>query len=145
MNIWMTSDLNHQFLTVGITACQEEWKLIGNSIFQGKVFIETNWRSEIMEKSNNSNIIKEDLKYLKVLLDESSESPEFMILIDDSMLIIQGSIESLSTLKDLADDFGKDDASDQHVHLSYLDHEDSDCNWFSNKNTELILAVKSKF
>ena len=89
-----------------------------------------------------SNAIEANLKYFKILIDESDRSDEFTISINDSMLIIQGSRESLSPLQDLADEFGRDGASDQHVHLRYLDYEDIS-NWFSNKNIELILAVKS--
>ncbi len=143
MNVWMTSDLNRQFSTIGITACQKEWKLIGASIPQGKVFIKTNHRDENKKIYNNLKVIEKYFDYFQIMIDESSKSTEFLISINDSILMIQGSSESLITLKDLADDFGKDDASDQHVHLSYLDYGDSDCNWFSNKNIELILAVKS--
>ena len=141
MNIWMTNDLKHQFLTIGITACPAEWRLIDSLISQSEVFIETNWKSESMEKSNNPNIAEENLTHFKISIDNSIQSKEFLILIDDSMLIMRGSRESLITLKDLANDFGKDNASSQHIHLSYL--EDSSYNWFSNKNVELILAVKS--
>jgi hypothetical protein len=141
MNAWMTSDLNYQYLTIGITARQEEWRLIGNVIFQGEGLIETTWRENDTEMCIHSSVIEENLKYLQIQVNDSCESTEFMISTNNSTLTIQGSRESLSMLKDLADDFGRNDASDQHVHLSYL--ENSNYNWFSNKNVELILAVKS--
>lgn len=142
MNAWMINDLKNQFLTIGITACPEEWRSIDSLISYGEVCIETDWKSETTTKSNNLNVIQENLKYLKILIDDPNQSDEFAISINDSMLIIQGSRESLSLLQDLADEFAKDDGSGQHVHLSYLDYENSS-NWFSNKNIELILAVKS--
>ena len=142
MNVWMINDLKNQFLTIGITACPEEWRPIDSLISHGEVCIETDWRNEDIEKSKRSNAIEDNIKYLKIMVDESSQSTEFTISINESMLIIQGSRESLSPLQDLADEFAKDDGSGQHVHFSYLDYEDIS-NWFSNKNIELILAVKS--
>lgn len=144
MNIWITSDINYRFSTIGISASRENWELISKSIFQGEFTIEADYLSEDISERNNPNIVEDDLKYLKILVDEIDSSGKFTISFDKSILTIKGSKISLNTLKDLAEEFSSINATPgDHVHLGYIDFKGYEYNWFSNKNIDLILSVKS--
>jgi hypothetical protein len=144
MKIYATNDLTSEFLTIEIYASQKEWQFISDHIFQDETVIKTN-----LPQENSSNQIDphvEALKGVKINLDNSGKSTEFDISLINSMLIIQGSKKSLIKLKDVAEDFAKNhDKLGDHVHIDYIDFEGYEYNWFSNKNIDLILAVREDF
>jgi hypothetical protein len=143
MDIWIASDINHEFQTIGISASQEQWELIGKSVFQGEFIIKADCLATSKNTLNVSGSLEEDLEYLRILVDESNQSSEFTILVEKSMLTIKGSKMSLNTLKDLAEEFTKSNAvSGDHIHLGYIDFKGYEYNWFSNKNIDLILSIK---
>jgi hypothetical protein len=146
MNICLTSDPESEFTTIEISACHKEWELISTSIFPGDVFIKTNKLIKDSQNVSLSGTIEMHLEYLRLLLDESSKSTEFTISYEKSILIIQGSQKSLDKLKNLAEEFAKDNSdSGDHIHLGYIDSEGYKYNWFSNTNIDLILAVRPDF
>jgi hypothetical protein len=143
MNIWITSDINYQFSTIGISASKENWGLISKSIFQGELVIKADYLPEDRNTHDDPNIVEDDLEYLRILVDEFNYSSEFTISFDKSILTIKGSRVSLNNLRDLAEEFSNINAtSGDHVHLGYINFKGYEYNWFSNKNIDLILSIK---
>lgn len=141
MKIFVTTDSEPDFSTIEICANQKEWQLISDSISQNGITIETSSVQEICDRQKDT--IVQSFKTLAIVIDDSEEKPEFNISLLNQILKIQGSRQSLENLKEVSEDFAKKyHKTEDHVHISYIDFDDYEYNWFSNKNIELILSVK---
>jgi hypothetical protein len=143
MNIFVTTDSELDFSTIEICANQQEWQLISNSISRNGIVLEASSVQEICDFQKDASV--QSFKALEIVINNSEKKTEFNICLLNHTLKIQGSRQSLENLKEVSEDFAKESTNDgEHVHIVYIDFDDYEYNWFSNRNIELILSVKSQ-
>jgi hypothetical protein len=132
---------NYENSTICIEGCQKDWLNIST-------FLTGNFSDFKIKSNAGKNSIESKDKYLdsfKIIINDLIDDNQFTISIEDDSLIFNGAIKSFNNFKNSSDEFAKDyTAEGDHVHLSYID-DWGDYNWFSNKNIDLILAVRSDF
>lgn len=130
--------------TICVDGCQKDWLEISQVLNEDISLIEI-----ISDSKKNAELIEYKGKYVdsfRIVIDDLISSSQFTINIIDDILIFNGARKSFNNLQNLSNKFAKDYTLEgDHLHLSYIDDLGDKFNWFSNKNIDLILAVRSDF
>jgi hypothetical protein len=146
MDFHTSDENNYESSTICITGCNEDWAKISEmlkketSIFE--IVTPQNELDKLREDSKQRPTYGKYLDLLRIKSDDTISHDMFEINVTGDVLGFNGSRKSLDYLQDLADEFARNDGKEgDHVHISYIDFDGYEYNWFSNKNIELILGV----
>ncbi len=140
MNFHLSSNEEFTCSTIYIVGCNKNWNKISTFIKNGTPVIEI-----IASKNDKKNQMSDGTKNLdswRIVVDNTITNDKFIVSVDNNILTFTGTKKSFDNLQELASDFGKNFwQKGDHVHLSYIDLEGYEYNWFVNNNIELILSV----